>query len=144
MKFKCSSEITSKIIKHEEYMRFKYNELAEKYKDAFAEYHCSLKLEMRWYNCMSIKQKVYNQRIPFKNGYICFIDFSVQQNGEDFKLISNDGEADYYLLADSTNITDITWLLVCRRMNLISDTEFFEEELHYYLETLEEYFAQQM
>ncbi len=142
MRFKCTEEILSKVCKHEERMLFEYNRIAEKYKEAFDKYQCALKIEMRWYNCMSIKYKSYNYRIPLTNGYICCIDFSVQKNGEDVKLESEDGEVDYYSLGDSTNISEITWLLVCRRISLSTDTDYFEEELIDYLETLERYYAQ--
>lgn len=139
MKFKCTPEQINKIREHEERVLFKYKQIADRCKEKFIKYQCSIKLEMKWYNCMSIKQKVFDYRIPLKNGYVCFIDFSVQQNGKDIKLKSNDGEVDYYLLGDSSNITEITWLLVCKKINLFSDTEDFEKELHYYLEMLENY-----
>lgn len=131
----------TEISKHEEKMLSEYNHMAGKYKEAFAKYRCSLRLNMRWYNCLTIRQKVTDYRLPLKNGYICFIDFGVQKDGIDIKLKSDDGEVDYYMLSDSLHITEINWFIFCKKINLFSDLEDFEKELVYYLQMLERYCA---
>lgn len=142
MRFKCTTEMTSRIIEHEEKMLFEYNCMVEKYKEAFAKYQCLIRFRMEWYNCLTIKQRPVDYRIPLKNGYVCFIGFSVQKNGEDIKLKSDDGEVDYYVLSDSLHITEINWMLVYKKINLFSDMKDFEEELNYFLQMLEMYCTQ--
>lgn len=91
-------------------MLFEYNRVAEKYKEAFVNYECSLKIELKWDNYLSIKRKMYDYRLPLQIGYRRFIDFMVQKDGEELKLISDDGEADYYSYGESVNVTWIHWL----------------------------------
>lgn len=136
MILKCTTEEISEVIKHEEKMLYEYKCTADKYKEEFMKYQCMLRLKMEWYNCISIKQRVSDHRIPLESGYVCYINFSVQRNGKDVKLKSNDGEADYYILSDSLHITEINWRLSRNKIVLYSDIEDFEEELDYFMQML--------
>lgn len=145
MRFKWMPELVSKITKHEEHMLFEYNRVAEKYKEAFAKYECSLKIELKWDNYLSIKRKRYDYRLPLQIGYRCFIDYMVQKDGEELKLISDDGEADYYSYGESVNITWIHWLWGVRKIFLSTDNmDVFEEDLREYLEEIQEYYTKKV
>lgn len=135
MKFKSETEMLSKVSKHEAEMLYAYNQVYDKYKEEFVKYQCLLNIEMKWYNCYSIKSKLVDYRIPLKIGYICHIDFVVQQNGEDIKLECEDGEVAYYELGNSINVTAIDWWLG-KRVRFFSTAEDFEEEVLEFLEML--------
>lgn len=138
MKFRKPPALLSKVVKHEEQMMLKFNEIAKKYEEVFSEYGCSLKMQMQWDNCLSIRQSVVNYRILLKNGYICSIYFYIEKDGKKLRLQSDDGEADWYELSNTSDITWITWILGWK-IQLFTDAEDFEEELTYFGELLEEY-----
>lgn len=134
---KWSLEVISKIVNHEEITLFELNQIANKYRSTFEKYGCELSLEMKWYNCWSIKQKVEDYRIPIKNGYVCFVNLAAKKNGDYVKIKSADGEADYYLLLDSLEVTRLDTNLFFTKNQFITDWEYFEGKLLEFLELLE-------
>lgn len=54
-----------------------------------------------------LKKEHSASRLPFKNGYECYIYCEVQKDGKEVHIESNDGEADYYALSASWIISSI-------------------------------------
>ena len=48
-----------------------------------------------------LKKEHSTNRLPFKNGYECYIYCEVQKDGTEVRIGSNDGEVDYYVLSVS-------------------------------------------
>ena len=65
-----------------------------------------LVIELEWSNWLTHEWS--KKRISFQNGYRCYINCYIQKDGKCVGICSNDGEADYYLLLSSTNISHIT------------------------------------
>lgn len=79
----------------------------------------NLVIELGWTNW--IKHRWSKTRMPFQNGYMCYIYYSIQKNGQFVALRSDDGEAEHYLLLSSTNISSISRRLFRLEVGICSD-----------------------
>lgn len=127
-KFKYPLEMKTKIIKHEEEM-LNYNRdiIIQRYHTFFAEYKYTLKVGIvRSYMGKIVSS---NEEIPLKAGYSCQLYCEVQKNGEIAKILSYDGECEYYLLFAVTEISRIDFPFNNPQYLLFDDTEEFYEDM---------------
>ena len=90
MKFIYTSDEDEKIIRHEKIMLEKYSDILDRYRIIFEQYNYSLKIGRRWTNFL--KKEHSASRLPFKNGYECYIYCEVQKDGKEVHIESNDGK----------------------------------------------------
>ena len=94
MKFIYTPNKTDIIIYHENKILEEYSRIIKKYSNMFEQYDCSLEVRCFWHNC--IQKKKSASRLPFQNGYSCYIYCDVFKSGDILCYKTNDGEADYY------------------------------------------------
>ena len=95
----------SSIIKYENLIFERYSRIIEKYTSWFRRYDCSLKVGLLWKN--SLEKSYSSYRIPFSNGYSCYVSCEVLREGKEVQIRSYDGEADYYILSNAWLISTL-------------------------------------
>lgn len=105
IEYYVSSEIHNKLQDFETDMLNKYIGIIRPYEIHFRKIGYELKVELGWANS---RQKIWSSnRIPFMNGYKCYVYCLVEKDGEIVRVESNDGEADYYPLIAEWMISSI-------------------------------------
>lgn len=127
MEFIYASDKDEIIIKHEEIMLKKYSNIILGYKSKFEPYNCSLKVGCGWMNLL--KKEHLTNRLPFKNGYECYVYCRVERNGEVIRYEDKEGEVDYYDLSLSWNISLISRFFFHLNVFLYTDTADVIEEM---------------
>ncbi len=128
MEFVYTPDKDNEIIKHEEVMLEKYSNILDSYRRIFEQYHCSLEVGCRWTNFLKKEYSVH--RLPFKNGYECYICCEVQKDGKEVHVESNDGEVDYYALSASWIISSISRWFFHLNVSLCSATDDIESDMN--------------
>lgn len=134
MKFVYTPDKDPEIIKHEEIMLEKYLDVLNNYRKIFAQFNCTLEIGCRWMNFL--KDEYSASRLPFKNGYECYIYCEVQKDGKLVQIKSNDGEVDYYALLVSWIITSIERRFFKINVSLCSATDDIEDDMNSLLQLL--------
>ena len=93
MRFAYCPDKGKVIINHEDEMLEKFTEIIKSYSSIFVKYNCSFVVGCGWNNFL--KNDNSNNRLPFKNGYSCYIYCNVERNGETIRYEDKDGEVDY-------------------------------------------------
>ena len=119
MKFVYTSDKDDEIVKHEKIMLEKCSNILDSYRAIFKEYNCSLEVGYGWENFL--KKEHSTNRLPFKNGYECYIYCEVQKDGTEVRIGSNDGEVDYYVLSVSWTVSSIERRFFKLNVSLSSD-----------------------
>lgn len=88
-----TNKIDDEIIFHENNMLALYLEKAKKYMPFFEESGYSLKVGLMWKYFP--RDTIILQRGGFQNGYQCYVYCVVQKDGNEVRIGSIDGEADY-------------------------------------------------
>lgn len=136
MEFVYTPDKDDEIIKHEEIMLEKYSNILDSYQGIFEQYHCSLKVGCGWTNFFREEHSAH--RLPFKNGYQCYIYCEVQKDGKEVHVESNDGEVDYYALSASWIISSISRWFFKIKVSLCSATDDIESDMNELLQLLME------
>ena len=105
MKFIYTPNKTDIIVEHENSMLKEYSRIINNYSDMFAQYGCCLEVGCIWNNCL--KKSTSTSRLPFRNGYSCYIYCDVLKAGELVRYNTSDGEVNYYEASTSWNISSI-------------------------------------
>lgn len=105
MKFAYDASKDQLIIKHEDIMLETFSKIINSYSPLFQQYNCSLDVGRVWNN-FSNKERS-NCRLPFQNGYSCYIYCEVQKDGEEVHVKCTDGEVDYYSLSSTWIVSSI-------------------------------------
>lgn len=134
MRFIYTSDEDDKIIKHENLMLEKYSNIFDSYRKIFEQYNCSLEVGLRWTN--SLKKEYSASRLPFKNGYECYIYCEVQKDGKEVHIESNDGEVDYYPLSASWIISSIERKIFKISVSLCVAADDVEDDMNKLLQLL--------
>ena len=135
MEFFYTADRDEEIVRHEETMIKEYGIIFDKYRALFEQYHCTLEVACQWDNIL--KKEYSTHRLPFENGYMCYIECKVLRNGRHVHIISDDGEADYYPLYASWTVSAIVRTIFFKlKVILCTDTEDVEEDLNRMLQTL--------
>lgn len=100
-----TNKIDDQIISHENHMLELYIEAIKEYIPRFEEKGYSLKVGLMW-NCFPSDTVIF-QRCSFQNGYQCYVYCVVQKDGNEVRIGSIDGEADYYPLSTEWMISSI-------------------------------------
>lgn len=134
MKFVYTSDKDDEIVRHEKIMLEKYLNILDSYRTIFEQYNCSLEVGCGWTNFLKKKYSTY--RLPFENGYECYIYCEVQKDGKEVHIESNDGEADYYALSASWTISSINRWFFKIIVSLCSATDDIENDMNELLQML--------
>ncbi len=124
---------------HEELMLSECKKVYDRYKEAFAEYQCTMMFKLSW-PCWAPwlpwpkNNTIYTRRPPLKRGYCCELGFWVQKNEKKVWVETGDEYGNECL----ENGFAITWNdgLFHNKFVLNADTDILEEEIEYYLELL--------
>ena len=128
IKFVYTSDKDDEIVKHEKIMLEKCSNILDSYRAIFKEYNCSLEVGYGWENFL--KKEHSTNRLPFKNGYECYIYCEVQKDGTEVRIGSNDGEVDYYVLSVSWTVSSIERRFFKLNVSLSSDTDDIENDMN--------------
>ena len=121
MRFIYTPDKNDVIVKHEAMMLTEYSEKISNYSALFAQYDCSLSVKCVWNNLL--KKNISHSRIPFKNGYACYVCCDVIKNGNVLRYNTHDGEADYYDATVFWNISSIERAFFHLTATLYSETD---------------------
>jgi len=103
--FYYSNRLDNNIFEHEESMLIAYTLFVKEYEAFFKSYGCSIKTGLMWKRLSSEAQEF--QRGQFQNGYECYVYCSIEKDGREVRISSNNGEVDYYPLSTAWLITSI-------------------------------------
>lgn len=134
MKFVYILDKDDEIVRHEKIMLEKYLNIIDSYRVIFEQYNCSLKVGCGWINFL--KKEYSAHRLPFKNGYACYIYCEVQKDGKEVHIESKDGEVDYYALSVSWIISSIERRFFKINVSLCSATDDIENDMNELLQLL--------
>lgn len=127
MKIICFFKNGNPIVEHEDKMFEKYSQIVSKYSVMFAKYNCSLNIERSWINLLeNINSK---NRLPFKNGYSCYIYCNVEKNGEVVRYENGDGEVDFYEVSTLWCVSSISRFFFRLKVMLWTETNEVEKEI---------------
>lgn len=135
MKFIYKPEKEKIIIEHESRMIEKYCEAIEKYSVAFDKYDCTIQIGWEWSNSSTGNRD--EKRLPFKNGYNCYLYCNIQRNGETVRYEDEDGEVDYYEVMSEWNISFISRFFFKLNVTLYDNTDEIYEEMTRLLKIVE-------
>ena len=99
MKFKYMPDKEKIIIEHENKMLAEYQKIFNTYATAFSEHGCTIKSGCGWSNLL--KRNYSEERLPFRNGYACYIYCDIQRNGKSILYEDKEGEADCVIILDT-------------------------------------------
>ena len=137
MKFIYDESKAERIINHENMMLEKYSEIISSYAPLFNQYDCSLEVKLSW--CEHIgdgKRKGSDSRLPFRNGYNCYVCCDVKRDGKLVRVISNDGEVEYYDLSVAWTVSDVRRYFFKLKVSLYSGMSFVEDDMKVMLRLL--------
>ena len=134
MKFVYTPDKDDEIVRFETIMLKKYLKILDSYREIFGQHNCSLEVGCRWTNFL--KNEYSAHRLPFKNGYECYVYCEVQKNGKEVHIESNDGEVDYYALSASWIISSIERKFFKINVVLSSATDDVESDMNELLKLL--------
>ena len=134
MKFLYTPDKDDEIVRFEKIMLEKYLKILDNYRAMLEQYNCSLKVGCGWTNF--IKKEYSAHRLPFKNGYECYIYCEIQKNGKEVHIESDDGEVDYYPLSASWIISSIERRFFKLNVSLCSATDDIENDINELLQLL--------
>lgn len=127
MKFVYDVSKEPLIINHENIMLETYSKIISSYSSLFKQYDCSLEVGLFWID-FSIK-KSSDRRLPFHNGYECYVFCEGKRDGKVVRIESNDGEVDYYSLSATWIVSSIERNFLKTKVSLYSDTDDIEEDM---------------
>lgn len=82
------------ICNHEDSTLNEYKQVINSMIPQFSQYGCTLETSLFWKE--SFKSNAKSFRPDFKNGYECYVCCTVFRDGKEVRIISDDGEVDYY------------------------------------------------
>ncbi len=135
MRFVYTPDKTDKIVEHEITMLEKYSKIINGYSDMFARHGCTLNVGCVWNN--SLKKYSSDSRIPFQNGYACYVFCDVLKDGHTLCYNTCDGEADYYEATASWNISSIEECFFHLMVTLHSEQDGIHDEMAQLLKVVE-------
>ncbi len=127
MKFTYDVSKEQLIINHEDIMLETYSKIIGSYSSLFKQYDCSLEVRLFWIDFLTKKRS--NHRLPFHNGYACYVYCEVQRDGEEIHVKSIDDEVDYYSLSATWMVSSIERNFFKTNVSLYSDTDDIENDM---------------
>lgn len=132
-----TNKIDDEIIFHENNMLALYLEKAKKYMPFFEESGYSLKVGLMWKYFP--RDTIILQRGSFQNGYQCYVYCVVQKDGNEVRIGSIDGEADYYPLSTAWMVSSIFGKFFKLNAELYANTGDEDADLNDFLSQLIKY-----
>ncbi len=127
MKFVYDVSKEPLIINHEHRMLETYSKIISSYSPLLKQYNCSFKVGLFWIDFSTKKSS--DHRLPFHNGYECYVFCEGQRDGKEVRIESNDGEVDYYSLSATWIVSSIERNFLKTKVSLYSDTDDIEEDM---------------
>ncbi len=127
MKFVYDVSKKPLIINHENRMLETYSKIISSYSSLLKQYNCSFEVGLFWID-FSTKKSSYC-RLPFHNGYECYVFCEGQRDGKEVRIESNDGEVEYYSLSATWIVSSIERNFLKTKVSLYSDTDDIEEDM---------------
>lgn len=127
IEFIINKEREKEICEFETKMFAKYKEAIVSYAPLFNKEGCELKLELGWSNF--IRETWSANRIPLRNGYRCYIYCLVEKGGEEVRIKSDDGEADYYPMETSWMISAVSRRFHKLKVSLCEDLDDVDTDM---------------
>lgn len=137
MKFMYTPNKIDIIEEHEKNMLEEYSRIINSYSDIFAQYGCTLKVGFVWNNCL--KKHTSTTRLPFQNGYLCYVCCDIFKAGKIFSYNTNDEEADYYEASTFWNITSITKFFFKLSVTLYTEMNDIHKEMNRLFKIIQEH-----
>ena len=128
------ANVDQQIINYENKMLKMYSKLIENYSQAFKQYDCLVKVGFWWKNWLNNRAS-YN-RLPFENGYSCYVSCEIQRNGNEVHIESCDGEAEYYSLSATWPVSSIGKRWFKTNVCFYSDIDEVKKSMEWFLELL--------
>lgn len=135
MSFVYTPDKADVIVEHEITMLEKYSKIINGYSDMFTRHGCTLNVGCVWNN--SLKKYSSDSRIPFQNGYACYVFCDVLKDGHTLCYNTCDGEADYYEATASWNISSIEECFFHLMVTLHSEQDGIHDEMAQLLKVVE-------
>ena len=132
MKVKYSNRLNKEICTFEDHMLGIYTEKVQAYARSFEAVGCTLEVGLMWKNFFDADTVAF-QRGDFRNGYECYVYCSVQRDGQEVRIPSNDGEVDYYDMSTAWRISSIRRFFFKLELSLYVDTDDIESDLENFL-----------
>lgn len=129
-----TNNTVDEIISHENNMLALYLEKIKKYRPLFEKSGCSLKVGLMWRHFS--QDVVMLQRGSFQNGYQCYVYCIVQKDGNEDRIDSIDGEADFYPLSTAWIISSIFRKFFKLNVELYANTDDADADLKDFLSQL--------
>lgn len=127
MKFVYKGSKAPLIIAHERNLLKAYSETAYRYSDLFEQHSCSLDVGLFWINSLTKEQSI--QRLPFCNGYACYVYCDILRKGKEVCVRCTDCEADYYPLSVSWAASSIDRSFLREEVSLYSEDNNANDDL---------------
>ena len=127
MNFFYTPRKVTQIVQHEGDMLEKYQRKINKYSKRFSLYGCSLCVGLVWIN-LKTNERSY-LRLPFQDGYSCYVYCDIEKNGKLLRHYETNGEADYYELSCIWNVSSISNLFFRRHVSLFTIACDIDDEL---------------
>ena len=127
MKFAYDVSKKQLIINHENIMLETYSKIISSYSSLFNQYNCSLDIGLFWVDFSTKKRS--DRRLPFHNGYACYVYCEVQRDSKEVYVKSIDGEVDYYSLSTTWMVSSIERNFFKTKVSLYSDTDDTETDM---------------
>lgn len=134
MKFAYNESKKQLIVNHEDIMLETYSKIISTYSSLFKQYGCSLEVGLFWIDYSTKKHS--NRRLPFHNGYACYVYCEVQRDGKEVQVKCFDGEVDYYSLSATWMVSSIERNFFKSKVSLYSGTDDTENDMNDLLQLL--------
>lgn len=129
MKIKYSNRLNEEICIFEDHMLGIYSEKIQAYAVPFETIGCTLKVGLMWKNFFDADNVAF-QRVRIRNGYECYVYCSVQKEGQEVRIPSNDDEVDYYYMSTAWMISSIRRVFFKLELSLWADTDDVKSDLN--------------
>lgn len=131
IEYNATREACNKMQDFETEMLNKYIDIIRPYFMVFNKMGYELNVELGWVNFL---QKIWSsKRLPLKNGYECYVYCLVKKDGEEVRIKSDDGEADYYPLITSWMISSISRKWFNLKISIYTNLDDVEAEIDEFL-----------
>lgn len=131
IEYNVSWEACNKMQDFEMEMLNRYIDIIRPYFTVFNKMGYELKVELGWVNFL---QKTWSsKRLPLKNGYECYVYCLVEKDGEEVRIQSSDGEADYYPLITSWMISSVSRKCHRLKVSVYTNVDDVEADINEFL-----------
>ena len=129
-----SSRADKAIIAHEESMLDLYSKHIHPLEPFFRSCGCTVKTGLMWKTFPSDAKSL--RRVPFRNGYECYVFCFIEKDGGEVRIRSSDGEADDYPLSAAWMVTSLHRRWWDLKAQMFTDTDVVDADMEEFLSLL--------